>query len=60
MTIRKNAVICRHCNGIIESTFRDDMVTCECGRVTIEGGHEILIRHSYSPEDYEDISILED
>jgi len=34
----KNRAKCKICKCIIESFYRDDYVTCECGEIAVEGG----------------------
>ena len=42
--IIKNSVQCAKCLDIIESTHTHDFRSCECGRVSIDGGTEYLRR----------------
>ena len=59
--IIKNAIKCKHCGDIIESTHRHDFVFCKCGKVAVDGGHEYLKRvFQTSPEDdFEELSQFE-
>lgn len=50
--IIKNAIQCKHCGEIIESTSAHDFKTCKCGKVFVDGGHEYLRRgYTNSAED---------
>ena len=42
--IIKNAVKCKKCGEVIESTYRHDFVTCSCGSISVDGGHDYLRR----------------
>jgi hypothetical protein len=57
--ITKNAIRCLSCRDIIESKSIHDCQTCNCGQVSVDGGHDYLQR-SYPPGDpsewYEDLS----
>lgn len=55
-----NRIRCTHCGDIIESTHRHDFVTCSCGAVSVDGGHDYMKRSfMYSPADFEDLSVVE-
>jgi hypothetical protein len=57
--IIKNAIRCLSCRDIIESKSIHDFKTCNCCKVSVDGGHDYLQR-SYPPGDpsewYEDLS----
>ena len=58
LTIIRNAIQCKHCGEVIESTYRHDFVTCSCGCCSVDGGHDYFRRgfmHS-KEEDYIDLS----
>lgn len=38
--VRCNAVRCEGCQTVIESHYRHDFVSCPCGRVCVDGGHD--------------------
>lgn len=57
--IIKNAVRCNFCGDVIESTYRHDYVTCSCGRVSVDGGHDYLRRCFASPDAFTELSITE-
>lgn len=40
----ENAAKCLECNTRIVSTFRHDFVTCPCGNVSVDGGHDYARR----------------
>lgn len=42
--ITKNAVKCKKCGDVIESTYRHGFVTCSCGAISVDGGHDYLRR----------------
>lgn len=42
--ILRNVIQCKNCGEIIESKDTHDLVTCKCGRVSVDGGHEYLRR----------------
>jgi hypothetical protein len=53
--IIKNAARCSKCCDVIESTYRHDFVTCSCGNIAVDGGHDYL-RRIGSGDDYTDLS----
>ena len=53
--IVKNAIKCKKCGEIIESTYRHNFVTCKCGACSVDGGHDYL-RRVGNPDDWEDVS----
>ena len=56
--IIRNAIKCKHCGGVIESTYCHNFVTCSCGCCSVDGGHDYLKRsfkHSQE-EDFIDLS----
>ena len=57
--IIRNSARCKWCDVEIESKHRHDFVTCSCGRLSVDGGHDYLKR-SGKPDYYEDTSIVED
>lgn len=58
MSIKRNAVQCRHCGDVIESRNVHDYVTCSCGTCSVDGGLEYLRRCSkHSREDYIELVI---
>ena len=42
--IIKNAIQCKLCGEIIESTYRHNLVACKCGACYADGGHDYLRR----------------
>ena len=42
--IIKNAIQCKLCGEIIESTYRHEYVECKCGSCAVDGGHDYLRR----------------
>lgn len=56
--IIKNAIQCKKCGEIIESTNVHDFVTCSCGACSVDGGHDYL-RRCGNLEDIIDLSVIE-
>ena len=57
--IIRNAIQCKHCGDVIESTYRHDFVTCSCGACSVDGGHDYLRRcftHATQEDDFIDLS----
>ena len=44
--IIRNAIQCKICGDIIESTYGHQFVTCSCKACAVDGGHEYLKRAS--------------
>ncbi len=42
--ITRNALVCMDCDDLIESKYRHDFVSCKCGAIFVDGGHDYL-RH---------------
>ena len=55
--IIKNAIQCKLCGEIIESTNRHQYVTCKCGACAVDGGHDYLRRSFRDKECYTDLSV---
>lgn len=53
--IKSNKIRCRHCGDIIESRTVHDFVSCSCGRVAVDGGHDYL-RRCGDKSDFDDLS----
>ncbi len=56
--ILRNRIKCNKCGDIIESESVHNFVTCKCGAVSIDGGHEYLKRSAMSPKDFHDLSVV--
>jgi len=56
MVILKNAIQCKKCGDIIESTSVHDFKTCSCGACSVDGGHCYLRRSSTALDDFIDLS----
>ena len=56
--ITRNAIQCKHCGDIIESTYRHDFITCSCRCCSVDGGFNYIRRgFMHSPEeDFTDLS----
>jgi len=48
--IIRNAIQCKRCGDVIESTDRHDYVQCKCGACAVDGGHDYL-RRSFAEKD---------
>ena len=55
--ITKNAIQCKLCGEIIESTDRHLYVTCKCGACAVDGGHDYLRRSFRDKDCYTDLSV---
>lgn len=55
--IWRNSARCNNCEEDVESTFRWDFRSCECGNVAVDGGHDYL-RRVFGDKGYEDTSIV--
>jgi hypothetical protein len=53
--IVKNAAQCAKCDSIVESKHRHDFVSCKCGAIFVDGGHEYL-RSGGNLEDFISLS----
>ena len=56
MKITTNKAKCLLCNDIIESRSHHDFVTCKCGNLSVDGGHEYLKRAGVDLDQYEELS----
>ncbi len=56
--IVRNSAKCLNCNKHLVSTHRHDFVTCECGSLSVDGGHSYVRRLFNKKENYEETSIL--
>lgn len=54
--IIKNAIKCKICGDIIESTSVHDFKTCSCGACSVDGGHDYLRRCAKSRDVFIDLS----
>ena len=57
--IIKNAIQCRLCGDVIESTDRHNYVECKCGACAVDGGHDYLRRSFKEKDCYIDLSVTE-
>lgn len=55
----QNAIKCRKCGDVIESTSTHDFKICSCGACAVDGGHEYLRRSAPSLDDFIDLSVVE-
>ena len=56
--IIKNAIKCRKCGDVIESTSTHDFKICSCGTCAVDGGHDYLRRSAPSLDDFIDLSVV--
>ena len=56
--IIRNAIKCKHCGDVIESTYCHNFVTCSCGCCSVDGGLDYLRRcfKNSEEEDFIDLS----
>ena len=55
--IVKNAIRCKYCGDVIESTSVHDFKFCSCESVAVDGGHDYLRRcFKTSQDDFEELS----
>lgn len=55
--IVKNAIRCKYCGEVIESTSVHDFKFCSCESVAVDGGHDYLRRcFKTSQDDYDELS----
>ena len=58
--IIKNAIQCKLCGDVIESTYRHDYVECSCGSCAVDGGYDYLRRYCKIQDCYIELSVTED
>ena len=56
----RNAAKCLGCGVTVESRHRHDFRTCDCGNLSVDGGHAYLRTVVTRPELMEDMSIVEE
>ena len=56
----KNAIQCKLCGDVIESTYRHDYVECSCGSCAVDGGCYYLRRYCKNQDCYIELSVTED
>jgi hypothetical protein len=54
--ILANKIRCKFCGEEIESKHRHDFVSCQCERVSVDGGKDYLKRCFQMADDYEELS----
>ena len=57
--IIRNAIKCKHCGDVIESTYRHNLVTCSCGSCSVDGGLDYLRRSFKNSEEKDFIDLSE-
>lgn len=56
--ILRNAIRCKLCGDVIESTYRHDFKWCKCGNCAVDGGKSYLKRcFKTSPDNLEELSV---
>ena len=58
--IIKNAIQCKRCGDIIESTDTHEYVECKCRACAVDGGHEYLRRSFIDEDDYIELSVVDE
>ena len=58
--IIRNAIQCKLCGEVIESTDRHNYVECKCGACAVDGGHDYLRRSFKGQDCYIDLSVTEE
>lgn len=58
--IIKNAIQCKLCGEVIESTDRHNYVECKCGACAVDGGYDYLRRSFKKKDCYIELSKTED
>ena len=59
--LKKNAIQCKHCGDIIESTWVHDFKFCSCGKVFVDGGLDYARRgYTDSIDDFIEMAEWED
>lgn len=56
--ILRNRFKCKKCGSIIESKYCHDFVTCKCGAISCDGGHEYIrlcLDRAITTDDYDDL-----
>ena len=53
--IVRNMARCNKCGDVVESKHRHDFVSCTCGQMSVDGGHEYL-RRLYGAEGFTEMS----
>jgi hypothetical protein len=52
----RNAAKCKGCLEILESTYRHDFVSCSCGNLSVDGGHDYP-RRVFGQYGFEDMNV---
>ena len=52
----RNSAKCLECGDEIESTFRHDFVSCSCGNLCVDGGHDYN-RRVFASDNWADTSV---
>jgi len=55
-----NRVQCKLCSDVIESHYRHDWVSCKCGEVFVDGGHDYFRWGAINHENIIDLSEVEE
>lgn len=53
--IIRNVAKCNACGNVIESKDRHNFVTCPCGNLSVDGGHD-YVRRVYKSAGYTELS----
>lgn len=58
--IKRNRAKCKLCGDILESTYTHDSVTCKCGNLSVDGGHDYIKRSFKRPGSFIELSEYEE
>ena len=58
--IIRNMARCKKCGDTIESLYRHDYISCDCGALAVDGGKDYLRRVYGEEGDYEELSVYEE
>ena len=59
LKIIRNAIKCKHCGDVIESTYCHNFVACSCGCCCVDGGLDYFRRSFKNSEEEDFIDISE-
>lgn len=60
MKIIHNRAKCKLCGDVIESKHRHDFVSCKCGEIFVDGGHDYIRRGAKDMSNIIDMDEVED
>lgn len=60
MAIVRNSAKCRLCDDEVESKHVHDFVTCKCGEISVDGGHDYFKRSARDMNNLLDTSVVDE